>query len=464
MAYDILIIDDQQDICRLISDVLAEEGYKTRFLTDGRRVLESVRERVPHLIIMDIWLNDSRFDGIELLDILKQDYPFLPIVMISGHGTIETAVNALKKGAYDFIEKPFKTDRLLSIVARGLEMSNLQKQLTALKEEGPPLSLKGNSPAMSSIRQTIDRAAKTNSRIMIEGPSGSGKELVARLIHERSSRATHPFVVFNCAALDPDKLAEELFGVELHAGTSETSIKLGVLEKADQGTLLLDCISDLPTSVQGKLLHILQDNRFCRVGGTRPIEVDVRIMSATLPHIHTVIQNGQFREDLYYRLNVVPIHIPPLSQHIEDIVTLGEYFLNMPLKKGDPERQYTFTDTAKMALEAYSWPGNVRQLKNMMEWILIMHPSPPEFKITRSLLSPDILEAEKEALSAMVDTRFYDMPLREAREEFEKRYLGFHIRRFSGNITKTALAVQMERTALHRKIKLLSLIEEGEGS
>ncbi len=464
MTYDILIIDDQQDICKLISDVLTEEGYKTRFLTDGRRVLEAVRERVPHLIIMDIWLNDSRFDGIELLDILKQDYPLLPIVMISGHGTIETAVNALKKGAYDFIEKPFKTDRLLSIVARGLEMSNLQKQLTALQEERPPLSIQGNSAVISTIRQTIDRVAKTNSRIMIEGPSGSGKELVARLIHQRSHRAHHPFVIFNCAALDPEKLAEELFGVELNPGTSDMSIKLGVLEKADQGTLLLDCISDLPTSVQGKLLHILQDNRFCRVGGTRPIQVDVRIMSATLPHIHTVIQNGQFREDLYYRLNVVPIQIPPLTDHIEDIVPLAEYFLNKLVKVGEPEKNYQFTDSARMALEAYPWPGNVRQLKNMIEWILIMNPSPPgpsDLKITRDLLSPDILQAEKEALSAMTDTRFYEMPLREAREEFEKRYLSFHMRRLSGNITKTAAAVQMERTALHRKIKMLHL-DEGE--
>jgi len=458
MAYDILIIDDQQDICKLISDVLAEEGYVTRYLTHGRRVLESIREKIPHLIIMDIWLNDSRFDGIELLDIIKQDYPFLPIVMISGHGTIETAVNALKKGAYDFIEKPFKTDRLLSIVAHGLQTSNLQKQLISLKAEGPPLFLCGQSVALSTIRQTIDRVAKTNSRVMIEGPSGSGKELVARLIHERSTRSQCLFVVFNCAAVDPQKLEEELFGVELHAGTSDVSIKLGVLEKADQGTLLLDCISDIPLSVQGKLVHILQDKRFCRVGGTRPIDVDVRIMSATLSHIHDFIQQGKFREDLYYRLNVVPIQIPALSQRIEDILDLAEYFLNLQ-NTGLSQKQYQLDQTARMALEAYPWPGNVRQLKNMMEWILIMHPLPSNFSITRDLLPPEVLQAEKEALSTMTDTRFYDMPLREAREEFERRYLGFHIRRFAGNITKTATAVEMERTALHRKIKSLHLME-----
>lgn len=461
MTYEVLIVDDQPDICKLISDVLTEEGYKTRTLTEGQRVLESIKSSRPSLVIMDIWLNDSRFDGIELLDIIKQDYPFLPIVMISGHGNIETAVSALKKGAYDFIEKPFKVDRLLSIVARGIEVSNLQKQVDTLKAQVAPVLLRGASQAITQINQNVERMAKTNSRAMIEGPAGSGKEVVARLIHQKSLRSEHPFVVVNCSALDPAKIEEELFGVEANAGTPEVSIKLGFLEKADRGTLFLDCVGDLPLSIQGKLVQILQENRFCRVGGTRPIEVDVRVISSTHPGIQVKIKDGKFREDLYYRLNVMPIQMPPLGDRIEDIVEIGEYFLNQ-LTSNEQGQPYVFDDSAKTALEAYGWPGNVRQLKNVVEWIAIMHPFPKGNQITRTMLPPEILSSETKALSTMADTRFYEMPLRDAREEFEKRYLAFHIKRFGGNITKTAGAVKMERTALHRKIKSLNLLEEAE--
>ncbi len=455
MAYDILIVDDQQDICHLIADVLQEEGYKPHILTEGHRVLEFMRTKTPHLVIMDIWLNDSRFDGIELLDILKQDYPLLPVVMISGHGNIETAVSALKKGAYDFIEKPFQQDRLLAIVARGIEVANLRKQLDSLKKEAPLLSLHGHSVAINTVRQSIERIAKTNSRVMIQGPSGVGKEVVARLIHQQSLRSSYPFVVFNCAAVSPDKIEEELFGIEKNAGTPNVSIKLGVLEQADQGTLFLDCVTDLPLSVQGKLVSILQSNRFSRVGGSRTLTADVRIMSSTLGNVEALIQKGTFREDLYYRLNVVPLSIPPLSERVEDIFDLIEYFLKGEASGGS----YHLSDTARLALESYAWPGNVRQLKNVVEWILIMNPTLDKKIIDRSMLPSEILNAEKEAVSSLSDTQFYEMPLREAREEFERRYLAFHIRRFGGNITKTAFAIQMERTALHRKIKLLNLLE-----
>lgn len=456
MAYDVLIVDDQPDICHLIADVLQEEGYKPHILTEGHRVLDFIRTNTPHLVIMDIWLNDSRFDGIELLDILKQDYPLLPIVMISGHGNIETAVSALKKGAYDFIEKPFQQERLLAIVARGIEVSNLKKQLDALKKEGPSLALQGHSAAISTVRQSIDRIAKTNSRVMIEGPSGAGKEIVARLIHQQSQRSSYPFIVFNCAAVSPEKIEEELFGVERNVGTPSVSIKLGVLEQADQGILFLDCVTDLPLSVQGKLVNILQNNRFSRVGGVRTLTTDVRIMSSTSSNIHSLIQAGNFREDLYYRLNVVPLSIPPLSERVEDIAELADFFL----KKANPfGESYHLTPAAKLALESYSWPGNVRQLKNVMEWVLIMHPTLDQKIIDRNMLPTEILNAEKEAVASLSDTQFYEMPLREAREEFERRYLAFHIRRFGGNITKTASAIQMERTALHRKIKLLNLLE-----
>ena len=458
MVHSILIVDDQKDICRLISDVLEEEGYRTHILTEGHRLLEVMRAEKPHLVILDIWLNDSRFDGIELLDILKQDYPHVPVVMISGHGTIETAVSALKKGAYDFIEKPFQTQRLLAVVARGLEVASLRQQLESLKEVATLPKICGHSPAINILRQTIDRVSKTNSRVMIEGPSGAGKEMIARLIHQQSNRAIHPFVVFNCAAVNPETLEEELFGVEKDSGTPHIGIKLGVLEKAHQGTLLLDCISDLPLAVQGKLISILQNNQFVRVGGTRPLQVDVRVVSSTLPSIHEAIKQRKFREDLYYRLNVVPLSIPPLSQRVEDIGELAEYFLNEANPGGG--EPYCLSDAARMALEAYSWPGNVRQMKNMMEWVVIMHPSFSGGVVEWAMLPPEILQEESKVLSTLSDTRFYEMPLREAREEFERRYLLFHIRRFGGNITKTAATVQMERTALHRKIKMLGLSEE----
>jgi two-component system nitrogen regulation response regulator NtrX len=457
MTYDVLVVDDQKDICDLIADVLKEEGYRPHILTEGHRVLEFIRTHNPHLVIMDIWLNDSRFDGIELLDILKQDFPHLPVVMISGHGNIETAVSALKKGAYDFIEKPFQEDRLLAVVARGIEVSNLRKQVQSLKKDPSSVVLYGQSPAMNLIRQSIDKVAKTNSRIMIEGPSGVGKEVVARFIHQNSLRAANPFVVFNCAAVSPEKIEEELFGVEKGTDTPNVSIKMGVLEQADQGTLFLDCVADLPLAVQGKLVNILQNNRFCRVGGTRSLTVDVRIMSSTLGNIHDLIQKGKFREDLYYRLNVVPISIPPLSERVDDISDLTCRFL-----KEVSGQSYEIGEPAKRTLEGYAWPGNVRQLKNMVEWILIMHPNTNNL-IDKSMLPPEILNDEQQVTSALSDTAFYELPLRDAREEFERRYLSFHIKRFGGNITKTASAIQMERTALHRKIKLLQLLEE-EGS
>ena len=459
MSFEVLIVDDQKDICDLISDTLQEEGYKTRMLTDAHAVVESVRQRCPHLVIMDIWLNDTRFDGIELLDILKQEYPLLPIVMISGHGNIETAVSALKKGAYDFIEKPFKADRLLSIVAKGIEMASLQKEMAALRTQVDVFTpLHGDSTKIVSIRQDVERVAKTNSRVMIQGPAGSGKEVVARLVHKKSHRAQGPFITLNCAAIDPAKFEETLFGCESKGSGSDVSVKLGLLEKADGGTLFLDCVGDVPKIAQGKLVQILQDRSFYRVGGSRPIEVDVRVMSATLPSIKDKIKEGVFREDLYYRLSVVPIDVPPLSERPEDISALATYFLER-IAKAESSQACSLTDSAKIALESYHWPGNVRQLKNMMEWVLIMNPKMLENTITRSMLPPEIVEGSGPQIQHLQDTSFYELSLREAREEFERRYLSFHIKRFNGNITKTAATVGMERTALHRKIKLLNIVE-----
>ncbi len=454
MKHDILIVDDQKDIRNLLSSILQDEGYHTREAENSHQALEAIKTNRPHLVIMDIWLNDSRFDGIEILDIIKQEHPNLPVIMISGHGNIETAVNTLKKGAYDFIEKPFQTDRLLSIVARAIELFQMSEELLELRLKNEVVTeLHGNSSKVVSLKQNIEKISKTNSRVMIQGESGSGKEVAARLIHHLSDRQKEPFVVFNCAGIETSNFEEELFGSEKKAGTPEVLIKMGVLEKATAGTLYLDCIADIPYEVQGKLVRILQENKFFRVGGSKQIKSDVRIISSTNLDLNSLIKEGKFREDLYYRLNVVPVSIPSLSQRREDIEPLTNHFLNQVSEQHSFTKK-TMADETIHALEGYSWPGNVRQLKNVIEWVLIMNPN-------ASVITPEMLPVEITKAQATIipdpSKNFVNLPLREAREEFEKKYLSFHIDRFNGNITKTANAVGMERTALHRKIKTLNL-------
>lgn len=455
MSHNILVVDDQEDIRNLVSSILQDEGYTCRLASNCSQAIEAIKERKPHLVILDVWLNDSRFDGIELLDIVKQTYPDLPVIMISGHSTIETAVNALKKGADDFIEKPFKTDRLLHVVSKSLEKYRLKQELQSLKSKAQDhIELHGVSTKINNLRQQVEKIGKTNSRVLIEGAPGTGKEVVARLLHQHSSRSTNPFVVVNCAAIPAQNFEEEFFGAEGKAGTPSLSIKLGFLEKADGGTLFLDNVADLPHEIQGKLLQILQDQRFTRVGGSKAIKVDVRIVTATNVDLKERITQGKFREDLFYRLAVVPLQIPSLAEHPEDVVPISEQFLKQVGVNA------TFTDEAKFMLESYEWPGNLRQLKNVIEWTHIMNPDLKTKPIGPDQLPPEFRKQTLEVVNPEVNTHFMSLPLRDAREEFEKVYLNLHIKRFNGNITKTANAIGMERTALHRKIKLLSLISD----
>lgn len=455
MTHNILVIDDQEDIRNLVASILQDEGYTCRLASNCHQAIEAIKERKPHLLILDVWLNDSRFDGIELLDIVKQTYPELPVVMISGHSTIETAVNALKKGADDFIEKPFKTERLLHVVSKSLEKYRLKQELQALKNKAlDHVELHGSSPKINQLRQQVEKIGKTNSRVLIEGAAGTGKEVIARLLHQHSARSTNPFVMVNCAAIPSQNFEEEFFGTEGKSGTPSLSIKLGFLEKADGGTLFLDNVADLPHEMQGKLLQILQDQRFPRVGGSKAIKVDVRVVTATNVDLKERIKQGQFREDLFYRLAVVPLSVPSLAEHPEDIITISQQFLKQV------GVNTTFTEEAKFMLESYEWPGNLRQLKNVIEWTHIMNPDIKNRPIAPDQLPPEFRKQTLEVVSSDVNTNFMSLPLRDAREEFEKVYLNLHIKRFNGNITKTAQAIGMERTALHRKIKLLSLISD----
>lgn len=452
MAHDILIVDDEADIGRLIAEILEDEGYQCRHATDGAKALEAIRERRPSLAILDIWLGDSRFDGIKLLEIIKKDHIDLPVIMMSGHGTIETAVTAIKNGAYDFIEKPFKANRLLLIVERAIEAAKLKQENKELKLKTPILNqLIGTSPLTNHIRQQIDRVAATSSRVLISGASGVGKEVVARLIHSKSRREKGPFTVLNCAALSLERFEEELFG---HEG--ENGIKIGLLEQAHQGTLFLDEVSDMPLETQGKIVRSLQEQTFLRVGGTKKVQVDVRVLASSIHDLKQEVSEGKFREDLYYRLNVVPLRVPCLKERREDIPQLVEEFTKrIAFAQGLPEK--TFTKETLLVLQSYDWPGNIRQLKNVIEWILIMTAEKEDIDITPHFLPAEICGETPSLLRNDESSKIMSLPLREAREHFEKDYLLAQVARFAGNISQTANFVGMERSALHRKLKTLQI-------
>jgi two-component system nitrogen regulation response regulator NtrX len=457
MAQEILIVDDEQDICRLIADCLADEGYQTRCATSGETAIEAVKSRCPNLVILDIWLGSSHFDGIRVLELIKKDFPDLPVVMMSGHGTIETAVSAIKKGAYDFIEKPFKMDRLLLVIERALEAAQLRRENEELKSR----SFAEYDDSVSilvpqSIVSLINRIAPTNSRIMIQGPSGSGKGAVARLIHNRSKRSNGPFVILNCALLESDSIEAALFGIEEASG-----IKIGTLEKAHQGTLLLDEVADLSLEVQSKIVRVLQEQTFQRVNGHHKVQVDVRILSSTSHDIQALTQAGKFREDLFYRLNVVPLKMPSLKERLDELPQLVELFSEIVSRaNGVPRR--AFSQEALLALKTYDWPGNLRQLRNVIDWVLIM----AQDEDYHQLIMPEMLPAEimmrmPTVLQNNHAVDFISLPLKEARERFEKDYLLAQVSRFSGNISHTAHFVGMERSALHRKLKSLKIERSG---
>jgi two-component system nitrogen regulation response regulator NtrX len=456
MATDILVVDDEEDIRQLVAGILEDEGYVVRTAANADDAIAAITSRRPQLVLLDIWLEGSRLDGLALLDVIKADHADLPVVMISGHGNIETAVAAIKQGAYDFIEKPFNADRLVVVASRAIETLRLRREVNALKQLNPHAqNLIGHSAAVNTLRQTIERIAPTNSRIMIVGPSGCGKELTARMIHASSARATGPFVVINAAAITPERMEIELFGTE---GDAEQPRKIGALEEADGGTLFIDEIADMPRETQNRILRVLTDQTFQRVNGNVKVQVDVRIISSTARDVEHEIAEGRFREDLFHRLSVVPIRVPPLAERREDIPELVQYFLDqISVTTGLARR--TIGDDALAVLQSHDWPGNVRQLRNNVERLLILAGGDAHSAITANLLPPDVGSLVPSMPHGNGGEQLMSLPLRDAREVFEREYLVAQINRFSGNISRTAEFVGMERSALHRKLKALGIDE-----
>jgi two-component system nitrogen regulation response regulator NtrX len=454
MASEILIVDDEADIRELVAGILNDEGYDTRVAGDSDGALMAIEARRPSLIVLDIWLQGSRLDGLELLDVIHERHPHLPVAIISGHGNIETAVSAIKKGAYDFIEKPFKADRLILIVRRALEAYRLRLENEDLRTRiGDDTILIGASAMIGHVRQTIDKVAPTGSRVLITGPSGSGKEVVARLLHSRSRRAGFSFVAINAATMAPERMETELFGTE---ETTTGPRKVGVFEQAHGGTLFLDEVAEMPIETQSKILRVLVDQTFERVGGGPKVKVDVRVVSSSSRDLVDEIAKGHFREDLFHRLNVVPIQVPPLASRREDIPLLVEFFMGQISKTtGLPPRR--ISEDAMAALQAHDWPGNVRQLRNNVERLLILTSGDPTAVVTADMLPAEVGSSAQITVNGAGGEHIMALPLREARETFEREYLMAQISRFGGNISRTAAFIGMERSALHRKLKSLGV-------
>ena len=456
MAAEILVVDDERDIRSLISMTLEDEGYLTKQAAGAAEARSLLLIQPPKLAILDIWMRDSDMDGLELLEWSKSIYPDLPILMISGHGTIETAVQAIRNGAYDFIEKPFKEERLLMMVERAIESARLFQENTELKSrvsDDLTPELIGSSAVMKGVRQSIVKIAPTLSRVLVSGPSGSGKELAARCIHSKSERKDERFVVANCARLASERVDAELFGLESLQSHRRV---VGLFEQAHKGTLYFDEICDLPLVTQGKIVRAVNEQRFCRVGGNTEVVVDVRVISASSRDLAAEIKAGRLREDLYYRLGVVPLTIPAVSQRREDIPFLAKHFASriakrlgiLPIK---------LSDEVLETMRSYDWPGNVRQIHNVIETMLILAPNDRNQPIDQSLLPTEIHNIERLASSEEMD-RLMSLPLRAAREEFERAYLSAQLHKFDRNISKAANFIGMERSALHRKLRALSVV------
>ena len=459
MASDILVVDDEADIRELVAGILEDEGHRCRLARDSDEALRAIEQRRPHLVILDIWLQGSRHDGLEVLNIIKRAHPDLPVVIISGHGNIETAVQAIKRGAYDYIEKPFKADRLVLVVLRALEASQLKREVKQLKERSSQSSdMVGKSTAINQLRGSLDRVAPTNSRVLIRGGSGSGKELAARVLHQKSARCDGPFIVLNAAAMVPDRVEEELFGTEDRAGGA---LKVGALEEAHGGTLYIDEVADMPLDTQGKVLRVLVEQRFLRLGGNQKVAVDVRIISSTSRDLEREMAEGRFREDLYHRLNVVPLRVPSLAERREDIPDLIQYFVQQVAQTSGlaPRR---IGEDAIAVLQTHDWPGNVRELRNNVERLMILAGGDPDAVITADMLPDEIGSNVPLPVNGGAE-HLMSLPLREAREIFEREYLIAQINRFGGNISRTAEFVGMERSALHRKLRALKVGGEGRG-
>ncbi|MDB5649534.1 MAG: two component, sigma54 specific, transcriptional regulator, Fis family [Hyphomicrobiales bacterium] len=454
MVSDILIVDDEADIREGVSGILSDVGHSTRTARNSDEALAAIEARRPHLVFLDIWLQGSRLDGLQILQIIKEQHPSLPVVMISGHGNVETAVSAIKLGAYDFIEKPFKADRIVIVSDRALEASRLMRELTDLKtRSGATNRMVGKSSTINQLRGVIERVAPANSRILITGAPGAGKELVARAIHDASNRAGGPFVVINAATITPDSMETELFGTEGGEGRLR---KVGALEEAHGGTLYMDEVSDMPKETQGKILRVLVDQNFQRVGGATRVHVDVRIISSASRDLAAAIAEGTFREDLFHRLSVVPIRVPSLSERREDIPELVSYFMEQVSQTtGMPRRKVG--DDAMAVLQSHDWPGNIRQLRNNVERLMILTAADPETEITAEMLPSEIGALVPTTPNGTGGEKLMSLPLRDAREVFEREYLVAQISRFGGNISRTAEFIGMERSALHRKLKSLSI-------
>lgn len=448
---DILIVDDERDIRELISDILEDEGFTTRKAGNSDECMERLAEELPSLLILDIWLKDSNMDGIDILKSVKRDTPEVPVVIISGHGNIEIAVAAIKQGAYDFIEKPFNIDQLMVVIRRAMETSRLRRENSTLKRRDSGASdMIGNSSAFRMMISHLDKVTRSNGRVMLTGPSGSGKEIAARYIHANSSRASAPFVTVNCANIDPDRMEEVLFGKE----SQERGIEAGLLEQANGGVIFFDEVADMPLRTQSKILRVLVDQKFQRAGGGDLVEVDLRVISSTSRDLDQEIAAERFRQELYHRLNVVPIIVPSLADRREDIPVLAAYFLKyFNESQGLPLRE--LSEDAEALLQTMVWPGNVRQLKNLIERVLILGEGhgPIEAKDL-----PREEEKTGQDGRVMMAGGLATLPLREAREAFEREYLLTQINRFGGNISRTASFVGMERSALHRKLKSLGVV------
>ena len=460
MARDILIIDDEDDIRDLIAGILEDEGYETRQAHDADSGLNEIARRRPSLVYLDIWMQGSRLDGLQLLDVFQSQHPDMPVVMISGHGNIETAVSAIRRGAYDYIEKPFKIDRLLLITQRAMEATRLKSEVEELRGRASTQSIDmvGTSPSLQQARGIIDKSAPTNSRIFISGPSGSGKGLAARLIHQRSPRADAPFVEINCSLYSPDEVNVVLFGREAREKTGSLRTEVGALERAHGGTLYLSEVAALPAAAQGALLRTLVENKFNRVGGNMAVPIDVRIIASSSQNVSQLIDDGSFRSDLFHRLSIVPLLLAPLKERREDVPPLVDLFVEQ-IARMHNLKSLAIGEDAIAVLQAQDWPGNARQLRNSIERLLILikDSQPENGIITAHMLPSDIGEMLPTVGDTDESAHLMSLPLREAREVFERQYLLAQIERFGGNISKTAEFVGMERSALHRKIKSLGL-------
>ena len=450
---DILIVDDERDIRELISDILKDEGFTTRLAGDSEAAMAEMNKEAPSLMILDIWLKDSHMDGIDILKEVKRDNPDVPVIIISGHGNIETAVAAIKLGAYDFVEKPFNIDQLMVVVTRAMETSRLRRENSELRRKDVTTAeMVGSSQAFRTLKAQLDKVTKSNGRVMLTGPAGSGKEIAARYVHANSDRAEGPFVSVNSASIEPDRMEEVLFGRE----STGRGIEPGLLEQAHGGVIFFDEIADMPLGTQSKILRVLTEQQFQRVGGADKVRVDLRVVSSSTRDLDVEVENGTFRQELFHRLNVVPIDVPALAERREDIPELASHFIEAFNKsQGLPLRE--LSEEAVAMLQTMSWPGNVRQLKNVIERVLILGEGKGEIgasEIPGTQTEGDEGEDGRVVLSGSLAT----LPLREAREMFEREYLLTQINRFGGNISRTAGFVGMERSALHRKLKSLNVV------